>query len=107
MPLRSRAAIQQDADDGKIECRPRPRRGIRPTRGLVDGGPSVLAFEDEVTPTRMKRDFERRIGLQRCCQGSFGRTVEAAEIDTEVWQLVLKPDRQHAVRTVANRPSVQ
>jgi len=45
--------------------------------------------------------------LTRGINHEIDRRIEAPEIDTEMGQIAVEPDRKHALRTVANRLGVQ
>jgi hypothetical protein len=50
---------------------------------------------------------KRRISLARGVDHEIDRGIQAAEVDTEVGELAVEPDREHALRTVADRLGVQ
>ena len=107
MPLRSRAGIEQDADDGEIERGARARSGVAPVRFLVDHGPAIIAVEDKVTPTRVEWHDQRRIIMTRRVNHEIDRLVETPKIDLEVRQLIVEADPQHPSRAFADRLGAQ
>ena len=53
------------AHDGEIKLGPAPRRTIFPGDRLRTCGPAVNASRHKMSPPRMKRNIERRVGLAR------------------------------------------
>jgi hypothetical protein len=50
---------------------------------------------------------KRRISLARGVDHEIDRGIKAAEVDTEVGEPVVEPDREHALRTFADRLGAQ
>ena len=63
-PLRSRTGIQQHTGDGEVERGTRPLGRITPWRGSLDCRPAIVPAHHEVTPARVERHLEIRIGLR-------------------------------------------
>jgi hypothetical protein len=87
------ACVEEDTDDCQIEFSPSAGSAIGPFGLVGDISPAVVVVGDEVPPARMKRHLERRVGLARRFQHQLDHAVHALEMDTEIWQLVLKTDR--------------
>lgn len=104
MPSRPGAGVEQDTDDRQVEGRPTARRGVRPIGFVIDRSPTVLAVLDKVAPARMERDVERGIILPRALDYEIDRCRQARQIDAEMRKLVVKPDREHPLRALANGP---
>jgi hypothetical protein len=105
--LRPGTRIEQHADNGEIERGAGAGRRVTPVRAFVDERPMILAGDDEVAPARMQRDGKRRIALSRGGDYEIDRGIEAPEVDSEVRQLAIQPEREHAIRTLADCLGVQ
>jgi hypothetical protein len=55
----------------------------------------------------MKGYFEGGICFARHLQHQVDRAVDAIEVDTEVRKRIVKADREHTMRALANRPGIQ
>ena len=63
---------------------------------------------NKMPPARVEQHVERRIifvGLTR--DNEIGGGVKPIEVDAEMRKLAVEADRQHAMRAIANRLSVQ
>src|SRR5436853_225040 len=107
LPLRTCAGVKDRADDRKIEGGACLRVSIERTGGLPDGIVAVLDAHQEVTPTRMERDSERRIGLACRRYNKSCRGVEFPKLNTKMRQLSIEPKRKHAICAHAHRFGIQ
>src|SRR6266567_2476929 len=75
LPLRACAGVENCTDDREIEGGTCLRKSIEFADALPDRIVAVLAAHDEVTPSRMEWDSERRIGLPCRFDNEIGRSV--------------------------------
>src|SRR5579864_128827 len=104
-PLRAGTGIKQHADERQIELRAGSCDRIAKIFEQIFV--TIHSVWREMPPARVKRHIERRIILLHHRQDEVDRVVEPAEIDAKIWQLVVKPERQHAMGAVADRLGVQ
>src|SRR5712671_5222782 len=103
LPLRTCAGVEDCADDREIEGGACLLKSIGLADALPDRIVAVLAAHDEVTPSRMEWDSERRIGLPCGFDNEIGRGVELPKLDSKMRKLSIKPKRKHPMRAYTNR----
>src|SRR5262249_6601968 len=100
VPGRPRAGIEQKTNDREIRLRTRPRGSIRPEARVRPRRPAIFAANYEMPPARVKRNVERSIAVANSSEHEIDRGVEAAQIDQKMREAFVKPDCQHAMRTL-------
>src|SRR5262249_41997098 len=99
--------IEDCADDREIESGARFRETVGAPVSPPERFISVFPVHDEMPPSRMKRNSQRRICRAHGRDNQFGRRVELLQVDAKIRKSLFKPKLEHAMRSRANSLGIQ